>query len=82
MKKLKTLANTLKPNFAAPFSVLKITQDCPGPKWAFVPLQDFTDESDIDWSKSIPEIDQQLYRKYRLEDDEIEFIESHVKEMN
>lgn len=62
--------------------VLKITQDCPGPKWAFVPLQDFTDESDIDWSKSIPEIDQQLYRKYRLEDDEIEFIESHVKEMN
>ena len=49
---------------------------------AFVPLQDFTDESDIDWSKSIPEIDQQLYRKYRLEDDEIEFIESHVKEMN
>jgi type II restriction enzyme len=49
--------------------------------WLFVPLQDFTDHSDIDWSKSIPEIDQQLYRKYGLNDEEIDFIETHVKEM-
>ena len=62
--------------------VLKITQDNTRPTWRLVPLQNFTNESDIDWSKSIPEIDQQLYRKYGLEDDEIEFIESHVKEMN
>lgn len=47
-----------------------------------IPLQDFTDKSDIDWSKSISEIDQQLYKKYGLVDDETEFIESHVKEMN
>lgn len=47
-----------------------------------MPLQDFTNESDIDWLKSIPEIDQQLYKKYGLDDDEIEFIESHVKEMD
>ena len=46
-----------------------------------VPLQDFTQESDIDWSKSIPEIDQQLYKKYGLDEKEIQFIESHVKEM-
>lgn len=65
----------------AMLGVLKITQDCPGPKWKYVPLQDFTDHSDIDWSKSIPEIDQQLYRKYGLNDEEIDFIESHVKEM-
>ena len=37
--------------------------------------------SDIDWSKSIPEIDQQLYKKYGLTPDEIKFIETHVKEM-
>ena len=45
------------------------------------PLQDFTAHSDIDWSKSVAEIDQQLYRKYDLTADEIEFIETHVKEM-
>lgn len=61
--------------------VLKITQDCPGPKWKYVPLQDFTSNSDIDWSKSVKEIDEQLYRKYNLDESEIEFIESHVKEM-
>ena len=61
--------------------VLKITQDCPGPKWKYVPLQDFTDNSDIDWSKSIHEIDLQLYRKYGLSVEEINFIETNVKEM-
>ena len=47
----------------------------------FVPLQDFTSSSDIDWSVSISEIDQQLYAKYGLDENEIAFIESHVKEM-
>ena len=32
-------------------------------------------------SKAVAEIDQQLYRKYDLTADEIEFIETHVKEM-
>ncbi len=62
--------------------VLKITQHNSPEKWAYVPLQDFTSSSDIDWSKSIPEIDQQLYAKYGLDEDEINFIETHVKEMN
>lgn len=72
----------VKTKFArAMLGVLKITQDCPAPKWKYVPLQDFTAHSDIDWSKSVAEIDQQLYRKYDLTADEIEFIETHVKEM-
>lgn len=62
--------------------VLKATQHNPPEKWAYIPLQDFTPASDIDWSKSIPEIDQQLYAKYGLDESEIEFIESHVKEMD
>ena len=62
--------------------VLKITQDNPPDRWYYVPLQNFTPDSDIDWSKSIPEIDQQLYKKYGLSQEEIDFIESHVKEMN
>lgn len=47
-----------------------------------IPVQDFTANSDIDWTKSIPEIDQQLYRKYGLTDEEINFIETHVKPMD
>ena len=60
---------------------LKITQHNSISTWKNVPLQDFTDKSDIDWTKSIPEIDQQLYDKYGLSDDEIAFIEKNVKEM-
>lgn len=44
-------------------------------------MQDFTENSDIDWSKSIFEIDKQLYEKYNLSDEEIEFIETKVKSM-
>lgn len=62
--------------------VLKVTQDNNPPTWAKVPLQDFTENSDIDWSKSIREIDKQLYAKYGLSDEEIDFIESKVREMS
>ncbi|AGW84907.1 type II restriction endonuclease [Bifidobacterium animalis subsp. lactis ATCC 27673] len=62
--------------------ILKITQDNPPEKWKFVPLQDFTPNSDIDWTQSVADIDRQLYAKYGLDDEEIQFIESHVKEMD
>lgn len=62
--------------------VLKVTQDNPPEKWKYVPIQNFTDTSDIDWSKSISDIDKQLYKKYKLSKEEIDFIESHVKEMD
>lgn len=72
----------IKTKFArALLGILKITQDVNPGKWKYVPLQDFTSSSDLDWSKSIHEIDLQLYRKYRLGENEIEFIETHVKEM-
>lgn len=61
--------------------ILKITQDNNRNTWRMIPLQDFTDSSDIDWSKSVREIDAQLYEKYGLDQQEIDFIESHVKEM-
>ena len=62
-------------------SILKITQHITPSSFRYIPLQDFTAHSDIDWRKSVAEIDQQLYRKYDLTADEIEFIETHVKEM-
>lgn len=61
--------------------ILKITQDNKKSTWKYVPMQDFTNKSDIDWSKSIPEIDRQLYAKYNLSQEEIDFIEKNVKEM-
>ena len=66
----------------AMLSLLRITQDNTVAKWAYVPLQDFTFNSDIDWTQSVADIDRQLYAKYGLDDDEISFIESHVKEMD
>lgn len=62
--------------------ILKITQHNPASTWKYVPLQDFTPNSDIDWSQSVADIDRQLYAKYGLNDEEIAFIESHVKEMD
>ena len=62
-------------------ATLKRTGSITKDKWANVPLQDFTEKSDIDWSQSISDIDKQLYKKYGLSADEIEFIETHVKEM-
>ncbi len=56
---------------------VNVTKEC----FVFVPLQDFTDKSDIDWSQSVADIDRQLYRKYNLTDDEIAFIESMIKPM-
>lgn len=61
--------------------ILKTTQDITPEKWKYVPLQDFTASSDIDWSQSVADIDRQLYAKYGLDEKEISFIESHVKEM-
>ncbi|WP_218624085.1 Eco57I restriction-modification methylase domain-containing protein [Canicola haemoglobinophilus] len=61
--------------------VLKITQDNTKEKWAKVPLQNFSDDSDIDWNQSIADIDQQLYQKYGLDEKEIAFIEEKVRAM-
>ena len=72
----------IKTKFArAMLGILKVTQDNPPPKWAKVPLQDFTSSSEIDWTQAVAQIDEQLYRKYNLTQAEIDFIESHVKEM-
>ena len=62
--------------------VLKVTQHNPAAKWKYVPLQDFTPKSDIDWTQSIKSIDQQLYKKYGLDQNEIDFIEDKVQAMD
>ncbi len=72
----------LKTRFVRYLMLQTITsQDISPDKFKFVPLQDFTSHSDINWSKSIEEIDQQLYRKYSLTPEEIAFIEKTIKPM-
>ena len=59
----------------------KSSQDATAKTFRFVPLQDFTSSSDIDWSRPVPEIDAQLYAKYGITKSEQKFIESLIKPM-
>ncbi len=68
--------------FRALVGIKKQTQHTTQKVYKYVPIQNFTEKSDIDWSKSIPEIDRQLYEKYGLSQEEIDFIESKVKPMD
>jgi hypothetical protein len=62
-------------------SVGKASQDATSKTFKFVPLQNFKSDSDIDWNKPTQEINEQLYSKYNLSPEEIEFIESMIKPM-
>ena len=76
------LQKYLSTKFArALLGIFKVTQDITARVFKYVPLQDFTSSSDIDWSQSVADIDKQLYKKYNLTDEEIDFIEKNVKEM-
>ena len=79
----EALLKYLKSKFArAMLGILKVTQHNAAHTWRHVPNQDFTSASDIDWSKSIPDIDRQLYAKYGLDAEEIAFIERTVTAMS
>lgn len=82
LKEAENLVKYTKTKFTRTLlGILKVTQDNTPEKWKYVPIQNFAEDSDIDWSKSVAEIDQQLYKKYGLTQEEIDFIESNVKEM-
>lgn len=78
----KNLEKYLKTKFVRFLhSLLKSSQDATSKTFELVPIQDFTENSDIDWSKSSNQIDQQLYLKYGLTNEEIKHIENSIKEM-
>lgn len=82
LEEAENLAKYMKTKFLRYMvSILKTSQNVTQIVYGFVPMQDFTASSDIDWSKTICEIDAQLYAKYALTEDEIAFIETKVKEM-
>ena len=61
--------------------IIKMSQNVTQIVYKFVPIQNFKDDSDINQSTSINEIDKQLYQKYNLSEFEINIIESKIKEM-
>lgn len=69
------------------FARATIKAGYPSPKrpgkfyFRFCPIQDFTLNSDIDWSKPISEINEQLYNKYNLSETEINYIKETIKPM-
>lgn len=68
--------------FRSLVAIMKQTQNMPASIYTYAPMQNFTEKSDIDWSKSVIEIEQQLYKKYGLSDEDILFIENNVAPMN
>lgn len=78
----EALLKYVKTKFArGMLSVLKVTQMTNKDVWKHVPMLDFSEDSEIDWSVSIPNIDKQLYKKYQLTEQEISFLEKNVEEM-
>ena len=67
--------------FRALVSAIKISQSAPNRVYKYVPIQNFANDADIDWSKSIADIDKQLYKKYGLTQEEIDFVEEKIKPM-
>lgn len=59
--------------------ILKTSQNVYQNVYQFVPMQDFTDKSDIDWSKSLTDIDKQLFDKYSLSDEERKYINEKIE---
>ncbi len=63
-------------------SLAKASHDATAKTYRFIPLQDFSNNSDIDWSLSIQEIDQQLFDKYGLTTEERRHIDQKIKDMS
>lgn len=59
--------------------ILKTSQNVYQNVYQFVPMQDFTSKSDIDWSKSLSNIDEQLYDKYKLSNEERKYINNKIE---
>ena len=68
--------------FRALVAIVKQDQNAAKSVYRYVPLQDFTNQSDIDWIKPVSDIDEQLFRKYQLDSDEISFIKDNIQEMS
>jgi len=49
--------------------------------YRFVPMINLKNNNEIDWSKSIAQIDNQLFNIFAFNNKEIEFINNNIKDM-
>ncbi len=61
--------------------IMKVSRNITQLVYKYVPMQNFTNDSDIDWSKPVAELDKQLYAKYGLSQEEIDYIGYIIKPM-
>lgn len=81
-KAAENLTKYLKTKFVRYLhSLAKGSQDATAKTYRFVPIQTFTNQSDINWNKDIVEIDEQLFKKYKLSDLEINHITNKITDM-
>ena len=79
---IESLNQYIKTKFARfMIGTLKATQRLNKEVFSNLPLQNFTENSDIDWSKPIDNIDEQLFDKYNLSEEERVHIKKSIKDM-
>lgn len=62
-------------------AAVKISQACPNRCYQFVPIQDFSSKGDIDWTKTIDEIDDYLFDKYHFTKDDITYTKETISKL-
>lgn len=67
--------------FRALVAIVKQDQNASKSVYRYVPLQNFTGSSDIHWNLSISQIDEELAKKYKLDDADVEYIQTNIQEM-
>lgn len=64
--------------FRALVGAAKVSQSAAKRVYRFVPLEDSSESSEVDWSGSVQDVERQLYERYRLNEAEIGYIEGKI----
>ena len=80
LEEAENLAKYMKTKFLRYLvNIVKMSQNVTQIVYKFVPLQDFTDKSDINWKNKLDEIDDFLFDKYGFTEQEKKLIRSTIK---
>lgn len=76
---MENASKYLKTKFARFMIGIRKNKNMTADTYKFLPMQDFHNNQSIDWSKKVNQIDRELYLKYNLDNNEIDYIESMIK---
>lgn len=77
-EEMYNVAKYLKTRFCRYLIGIRKLKNMTKSTYSFVPMQNFTNESDIDWTSNIDSLDEQLFKKYDLSEDQIEWIKKRI----